>query len=84
MQSTSRNCSPPDLRSTGSSFCYNVGRYVAATGPISIAYLKNQVFANWSEPFRYAGVAMCSCYLLGLVALLFARKRRAAAAGVSK
>ena len=63
---------PTRLRSTGTSFCYNVGRYVAATGPISIAYLKNQVFANTSEPFRYAGVTMCSCYLLGLVALLFA------------
>ena len=63
---------PTRLRSTGSSFCYNVGRYVAATGPISIAYLRNQVFANTAEPFRYAGVAMCSCYLLGLVALLFA------------
>ena len=63
---------PTRLRSTGSSFCYNVGRYVAATGPISIAYLKNHVFAHTPEPFRYAGVAMCSCYLLGLVALLFA------------
>ncbi len=63
---------PTRLRSTGMSFCYNVGRYVAATGPISIAYLKNHVFANTAEPFRYAGVAMCSCYLLGLVALLFA------------
>jgi len=63
---------PTRLRSTGTSFCYNVGRYVAATGPISIAYLKNQVFVKTSEPFRYAGVAMCSCYLLGLVALLFA------------
>jgi MFS family permease len=63
---------PTRLRSTGMSFCYNVGRYVAATGPISIAYLKNQVFAHTAEPFRYAGVAMCSCYLLGLVALLFA------------
>ncbi len=63
---------PTRLRSTGTSFCYNVGRYVAATGPISIAYLKNQVFVNTSEPFRYAGVAMCSCYLVGLVALLFA------------
>ena len=63
---------PTRLRSTGTSFCYNVGRYVAATGPISIAYLKNVVFAGTAEPFRYAGVAMCSCYLLGLAALLFA------------
>jgi MFS family permease len=63
---------PTHLRSTGMSFCYNVGRYVAATGPVSIAYLKNQVFAHTTQPFRYAGVAMCACYLIGLVALLFA------------
>jgi MFS family permease len=67
---------PTRLRSTGSSFCYNVGRYVAAAGPIGIAYLKNQVFVHTSEPFRYAGVAMCSCYLLGLVAILFAPETR--------
>jgi len=63
---------PTRLRSTGASFCYNVGRYVAATGPLSIAFLKNHVFANTAEPFRYAGVAMCSCFVVGLVALLFA------------
>jgi MFS family permease len=63
---------PTRLRSTGTSFCYNVGRYVAATGPISIAFLKNNVFAHTAQPFRYAGVAMCSCFLVGLVALLFA------------
>ncbi len=63
---------PTRLRSTGASFCYNVGRYVAATGPLSIAFLKNNVFAHTADPFRYAGVAMCSCFLLGLVALLFA------------
>ena len=63
---------PTRLRSTGSSFCYNVARDVAATGPITIGYLRTSVFANTAEPFRNAGVAMCSCYLVGLVALIFA------------
>ena len=31
---------PTRLRSTGSSFCYNVGRYVAAIGPFGLAVLK--------------------------------------------
>ena len=31
---------PTRLRSTGTSFCYNVGRYVAAIGPLSLAVLK--------------------------------------------
>jgi MFS family permease len=63
---------PTRLRSTGMSFCYNVGRYVAATGPISIAFLKNEVFGGTTESFRYAGMTMCLCYVLGVVALLFA------------
>ena len=31
---------PTRLRSTGTSFCYNVGRYAAAIGPLSLAVLK--------------------------------------------
>jgi hypothetical protein len=56
-----------------------VGRYVAATGPVSIAFLKAHVFVNPGDPvqsFRYAGVAMCSCYLVGMFALLFAPETR--------
>jgi hypothetical protein len=63
---------PTRLRSTGTSFCYNVGRYVAATGPLGLGLLTKYVFAGTSEPIRYAGVAMCSCFLVGIVALLFA------------
>jgi len=63
---------PTRLRSTGTSFCYNVGRFVAAIGPFTFGYLTSDVFADKPEPMRYAGVAMCSIFLLGLVVLPFA------------
>jgi uncharacterized membrane protein YsdA (DUF1294 family) len=66
---------PTRLRSTGTSFCYNVGRYVSAIGPLSLAMLLPNLVARLGDPVlasRYAGVAMCSCYLVGLIALLFA------------
>lgn len=62
---------PTRLRSTGTSFCYNVGRLVSATGPFALGYLTGQVFAGYPEPMRYAGVVMCSVFLIGLFALLF-------------
>jgi MFS family permease len=65
---------PTRLRSTGTSFCYNVGRYVAATGPLGTGLLTKHVFGSLGkvDAFRWAGVTMCSCFLVGLVALLFA------------
>lgn len=67
---------PTRLRSTGTSFCYNVGRFVAATGPLALIPLR-AVFADTATsddatlPFRYAGLAMCSVFAVGFVALLF-------------
>ncbi len=68
---------PTRLRSTGTSFCYNVGRLVAAAGPSSLGLLTSKVFAGYKAidptlPLRYAGVAMCGVFLLGLIALPFA------------
>jgi MFS family permease len=63
---------PTRLRSTGTSFCYNVGRLVAALGPSSLGLLTKNVFGGYAEPMRYAGVAMCSVFLIGLLALPFA------------
>ncbi|MGD9721839.1 MAG: MFS transporter [Pirellulales bacterium] len=63
---------PTRLRSTGTSFCYNVGRFVAAIGPFTFGYLTSSVFADRPEPMRYAGVAMCGIFLLGLAVLPFA------------
>ncbi|MBX7106105.1 MAG: MFS transporter [Gemmataceae bacterium] len=65
---------PTRLRSTGTSFCYNVGRFVAASGPVALGLLTNVVFAKekgYAEPLRYAGLAMCSIFFLGLAVLPF-------------
>lgn len=63
---------PTRLRSTGTSFCYNVGRFVAAAGPAALGVLTGVVFREASEPLRYAGITMCLVYLIGLAALPFA------------
>jgi MFS family permease len=63
---------PTRLRSTGTSFCYNVGRYVAAIGPSALGLLTDYVYKGYPEPMRYAGVTMCAVFVLGLVALPFA------------
>lgn len=67
---------PTRLRSTGTSFCYNVGRFVAAVGPAALGLLTSVVYAGFKEqdttlPFRYAGLTMCCVFGVGLVALLF-------------
>jgi MFS family permease len=63
---------PTRLRSTGTSFCYNVGRLVAALGPLTLGLLTSRVYAGFNEPMRYAGVTMCLVFLVGLAALPFA------------
>jgi hypothetical protein len=67
---------PTHLRSTGTSFCYNVGRYVAAVGPTGLGLLTSYVYADKPEPMRYAGVTMCAVFLVGLFALPFAPETR--------
>lgn len=66
---------PTHLRSTGTSFCYNVGRFIAAIGPIAkigLFYLFQTVLGLAEEDsLRYGGVAMCSVFLIGLFALPF-------------
>jgi len=63
---------PTNLRSTGTSFCYNVGRFIAAAGPFTLGALTRHVFSDYSEPLRYAGLTMCSIFILGLLVLPFA------------
>jgi predicted MFS family arabinose efflux permease len=67
---------PTRLRSTGTSFCYNMGRLIAAFGPLGLGYLTGGVFAGYAEPMRYAGVTMCLVFLLGLAPLPFAPETR--------
>jgi MFS family permease len=64
---------PTRLRSTGTSFCYNVGRLVSAVGPLGLALLTSKVYFEYEFPLplRYAGVTMCAVFLIGLVALPF-------------
>jgi MFS family permease len=62
---------PTRLRSTGTSFCYNFGRLIAAVAPPLMMTLRTEVFGRTAEPLRWGGVAMCSVFLLGLVALPF-------------
>ncbi len=62
---------PTRLRSTGTSFCYNVGRFVAASGPFLLGQLSSTVFAGSAEPMRPAGLVMCLVFLLGLAVLPF-------------
>jgi len=68
---------PTRLRSTGTSFCYNVGRLVAAVGPTALGLLTSEVYGRYKSidaalPFRYAGVTMCAVFLIGLAVLPFA------------
>ena len=63
---------PTHLRSTGTSFRYNVGRFVAALGPLALGALSKYIFSGYSEPMRPAGVMMSSIFLLGLLVLPFA------------
>jgi len=69
---------PTRLRSTGTSFCYNVGRFVAALGPLGLGLLAKNVFADYGDVLRlrYAGMTMCACFLIGLLALPFAPETR--------
>lgn len=63
---------PTHLRSTGVSFCYNVGRFGAALGPLTLGLLTSQVFHGYPEPLRYAGLTLCLVFLIGLATLPFA------------
>jgi MFS family permease len=63
---------PTRLRSSGTSFCYNGARFVAAAGPTTLGLLTKYVYVGFSEPLRWAGVTMCSVFLIGLLVLPFA------------
>ncbi|MBN1854678.1 MAG: MFS transporter [Pirellulales bacterium] len=64
---------PTRLRSTGTGFCYNVGRILAAVVilcriPIREAFTR----IGFTEVFRSVSVVLASVYLLGLVVLIWA------------
>jgi MFS family permease len=63
---------PTNLRSTGTSFCYNVGRFVAAGGTIIEGFYATQLATNSVDTLRSIGSWAALVYLVGLVALPFA------------
>ena len=63
---------PTYLRSTGTSFCYNCGRFISASGPLLLGQLTSTVFKGSAEPLRWAGASMSCIFLVGLLALPFA------------
>jgi MFS family permease len=66
---------PTRLRGTGTSFCYNGARYVAAVGPSALGLLQRHFVEAHGDKilaFRYAGIVMCAIFLVGLLVLPFA------------
>jgi MFS family permease len=61
---------PTSLRSTGTSFCYNFGRLIAASAPFTISQITKRI-GNDIEGFRTAGVYVSFVLLLGLLVLPF-------------
>jgi MFS family permease len=65
---------PSRVRSTGTSFCYNLGRFAAAGGSFFSAKLATDVFRSDVPGLqeRYAAMSMCVIFLIGLFTLPFA------------
>src|SRR5688572_1531459 len=61
---------PTSLRSTGTSFCYNFGRLVAATAPFTIGEITKRLGGN-IDGFRTAGSWVSLVLLTGLFVLPF-------------
>lgn len=61
---------PTSLRSTGTSFCYNFGRLVAATAPFTLGQLTRRLGGD-IEGFRIAGSWVALVLLVGLMVLPF-------------
>jgi len=68
---------PTRLRATGVSFCYNVGRYLAAFGPLTLGALSTKLAKSAEttaakiDAFRDAASWMCLIFLLGIIVLPF-------------
>ncbi len=81
---------PTRLRSTGTSFCYNVGRFIAASGPFTLGELQKSLAASAmkgiTDPvaqaaaklaaFRTAACYMSAIFLVGLVVVFFLRETK--------
>ncbi len=64
---------PTRLRTTGTGFCYNVGRYITAFGVLALGPLAQALHGLTSiSGFRLAAMLLASSYLVGMIALLWA------------
>lgn len=65
---------PSRVRSTGTSFCYNLGRFAAAGGSFFSAKLATEVYRSDVPGLqeRYAAMTMCAIFLIALFTLPFA------------
>jgi MFS family permease len=65
---------PSRLRSTGTSFCYNLGRFAAAAGSFFSSLLTVNVFGGFEKPlpYRYSAMIMCVIFFVGLITVFFA------------
>jgi MFS family permease len=61
---------PTNLRSTGTSFCYNFGRFIAASAPFTIGQITRKLGGD-IEGFRTAGMWVSLVLLLGIFVLPF-------------
>ena len=69
---------PTRVRATGASFCYNVGRVVAAPGPVMMGWLSAALTttAPAGQQVAYAGAIMGSVYALGFLVIPFLPETR--------
>lgn len=65
---------PSRLRSTGTSFCYNFGRFAAAGGSLFSAALAKQAYGHFGSPTmeRYSAMTMCVIFIAGIIVLAWA------------
>jgi len=65
---------PSRLRSTGTSFCYNLGRFAAAAGSFFSAKLAQSAYGQYGSPLmeRYSAMTMCVIFLAGIIILIWA------------
>jgi len=64
---------PTRLRATGTGFCYNVARVLAAALILGSSGV-DSIFRKleFASPFRAGAIAVCTIYLLGLLVLIWA------------
>jgi len=64
---------PTRLRATGTSFCYNAGRYITAFGVLILSPLSKALEGVAGLPgFRVAAIVLAASYLAGIIALIWA------------